>query len=77
MIAINIVMGILLFLSVALLIMAGITEPGIIPRHVDILMESIPPAYREMAEKQENRRKFVINKRALIENQLKIQAKKN
>ena len=51
MLAINIVIAILLFLSVSLLILAGVTEPGIIPRHVDVLMESIPPAYREMAEK--------------------------
>jgi hypothetical protein len=51
MIVINVFLIILLILSVTLLIMAGVTEPGIIPRHVDKLMENIPPVYREMAEK--------------------------
>ena len=64
-------------MSIVLLLMAAGTEPGIIPRHVDVLMESIPPAYREMAEKQENRRRFQINKKQLIENQKKAMAKKN
>lgn len=50
-IGIDITFGILTFLSVAFLLLAAGTEPGIIPRHIDLLMESIPPAYREMAEK--------------------------
>jgi hypothetical protein len=57
-IGINISFSILTFLSVVFLLLAAGTEPGIIPRHIDVLMESIPPAYREMAEKQENRRRF-------------------
>lgn len=50
-VAIDITFGILTAISIILLLMAAGTEPGIIPRHVDVLMESIPPAYREMAEK--------------------------
>ena len=57
-VAIDITFGLLTAISIILLLMAAGTEPGIIPRHVDVLMESIPPAYREMAEKQENRRRF-------------------
>ena len=76
-VAIDITFGLLTAISIILLLMAAGTEPGIIPRHVDVLMESIPPAYREMAEKQENRRRFQINKKQLIENQSKAMAKKN
>ena len=76
-VAMDITFGLLTAISIILLLMAAGTEPGIIPRHVDVLMESIPPAYREMAEKQENRRRFQINKKQLIENQSKAMAKKN
>jgi hypothetical protein len=59
---INIAIIALTVLSLLFLLMAAGTEPGIIPRHIDVLMESIPPAYREMAERQENKMRYVINK---------------
>jgi hypothetical protein len=66
---INVAICLLTLISTGLLLMAAGTEPGIIPRHIDLLMESIPPAYRELAEKQENRKRYVINKKQLIDNQ--------
>jgi F0F1-type ATP synthase membrane subunit a len=74
---VNISFGILTLISVILLLMAAMTEPGIIPRHIDMLMESIPPMYRDLAEKQESRKRYIINKKRLVESQNKQMARNN
>lgn len=49
-IIIGIVYVITLLFSIFFLLRASLTDPGIIPRKVDAILDSIPWAYRQMAE---------------------------
>ena len=67
--AINIIYLITLFSSLFFLFQGSTTEPGIIPRvnnPLDEMLENVPYAYKQMILKQEERRKFFINKKLLI-----------
>jgi len=54
-----------LALSSILLLLTGMVDPGIIPRHTDPLMEQIPALLRDIVEKQDTKRRYFVSKRAI------------
>lgn len=65
-VAINTVISLLCFVSFATLLAAGTTDPGIIPRQYDNKAgEQYPQVYKEQLEKEDARKKYLINKKLL------------
>lgn len=57
-----------LTLSCVLLLVAGMTEPGVIPRNIDPQLENISQMYKDLIEQQDYKTKFFINKIKINEN---------
>lgn len=66
--AIQTVHVVLLIISLTSLLVTSFTEPGIIPRNSDDLLEEMPSSYKKMLDRSENLR-FFINKKQLIKQQ--------
>lgn len=62
---INVVIIVLGILSIVFLVIAGATEPGIIPRIPDP-SANLPYVYKQMLFKQEQKHKYLLNKRLLF-----------
>jgi hypothetical protein len=60
-----------MILSLTFLTITSMTEPGIIPREPDPLvdiLQNVPYAYKQMILKQEGKHKFFISKKHLLKN---------
>lgn len=66
--AIQTVHVVLLIISLTSLLVTSFTEPGIIPRNSDDLLEEMPSSYKKMLDRSENLR-FFINKKQLLKQQ--------